>query len=104
MVPLMIEEHGVHYNQTEEYDALTQDVISRIPAHQRDNLLLHQVEKIENEGLGISIWKLKDENCCHLGVLNPLERPTMFVLEVATLGARNVTVDMSKVRTVYVHG
>ena len=82
---------------------MTQGVISCIPSHQRDDLLLHEVQKIENEGLGILLWKIKEDNCCNIGRLNPEERPTMFFLDVATLEARNITVDMSMVTTVYVH-
>ena len=84
-------------------DPQTQYVISHVPSHWSDNLLLNEVEKIENEELGILIWKLKEETCCNIGVLNPKEKPKMFVLDVATLEARNITVDQSEAKTVYVH-
>merc|ERR1719508_387375 len=93
----------MHYNQTEEYDPMTADVISSVPAHLRDGLLLHEVVKIENEGLGITVWKLADEAVCHLEEMDPEEHPTQFLLEVATLEARNVTVNSSMERTMYVY-
>ena len=79
-VSLTIKEHGVYYNQSEEYDPQTQYVISHVPSHWSDNLLLNEVEKIENEGNGILIWKLKDETCCNIGVLNPKEKPNILCL------------------------
>ena len=51
-VNLQMDEHGVHYNQTEEYDPFTADVITYVPAHERDGLILHELTKIENESEG----------------------------------------------------
>ena len=98
-----MDEHGVHYNQTEEYDPFTADVITYVPAHERDGLILHELTKIENEGLGLVVWKLTDENFCHLEDLNPRELPTRFVLEVATMEARNITLVDSMLTIEYVH-
>merc|ERR1719483_668450 len=84
-VTLQIDEHGVHYNQTEEYDPLTADVITYVPAHQRDGLKFLELTKIENEGLGILVWKLSEENFCHIDDLDPGEEPLLFVLEAATM-------------------
>ena len=96
-------EHGVLYNQTEEYDPLTSDVITYVPGHERDGLIFLELTKIENEGLGIVVWKLTDEDFCHLEDLDPAGLPTRFVLEVASLEARNVTLNESMLRIEYVY-
>ena len=94
-VNLQLDEDGSYYNQTEEYDLLTGDVITSVPAHWRDGLLLHESHKIENERLGLTVWKLAEDKVCHLEKLDSAEHPTEFVLEVATLEARNITMDSS---------
>ena len=63
---LQIEEAGVRYNQTEIFDPLTSDVITLVPGHHRDGIYLHQLAKVENEDLGLVVWKLADKEVCHI--------------------------------------
>merc|ERR1711909_164650 len=60
---LHLEEEGTYYDQTEVYDPETADVITIVPAHERQGLHLEELKKIENEGLGISIL---DDLCATL--------------------------------------
>merc|ERR1712215_529855 len=99
---LHLEEEGTYYDQTEVYDPETADVITIVPAHERQGLHLEELKKIENEGLGISIWKLKNENLCHIEELDENVHPLMFVLKVASLEADNITVSNSMLDIVYI--
>merc|ERR1719312_181187 len=99
---LHLEEEGTHYDQTEVYDPVTGDVITIVPAHERQGLQLEELKKIENEGLGISIWKLKNEHICHIEELEENVRPMMFVLKVASFEADNITVSNSMLDIVYI--
>ena len=89
---LHLEEEGTYYDQTELYDPVTADVITIVPAHDRQGLHLEELKKIENEDLGISIWKLKNEKVCHIEGLDENVHPMMFVLKVASFEAENITV------------
>merc|ERR1719315_483071 len=99
---LHLEEEGTYYDQTEVYDPETADVITIVPAHERQGLPLEELKKIENEGLGISIWKLKNENRCHIEELDENVHPMMFVLKVASLEADNITVSNSMLDIIYI--
>ena len=61
---------------------------------------LHDVTIIKNENLGLTVWKLNDEDVCFLEDLDPETQPSRFVLEVAYLEAHNVTVHTEDIRTV----
>merc|ERR1712179_786257 len=98
---LHLEEEGTYYDQTEVYDPETADAITIVPAHERQGLHLEELKKIENEGLGISIWKLKNENRCHIEELDENVHPMMFVLKVASLEADNITVSNSMLDIVF---
>ena len=100
---LQIEEAGVRYNQTEIFDPLTSDVITLVPSHHRDGIYLHQLAKVENEDLGLVVWKLADKEVCHIEDMDAEDHPLRFLLQVASLEARNVTVDASMIRMEYVH-
>ena len=99
---LHLEEEGTYYDQTELYDPVTADVITIVPAHERQGLQLEELKKIENEGLGISIWKLKNEHLCHIEELDENVHPMMFVLKVASFEADNITVSNSMLDIVYI--
>ena len=99
---LHLEEEGTYYDQTEVYDPVTADVITIVPAHDRQGLHLEELKKIENEGLGISIWKLKNENVCHIEGLDENVHPMMFVLKVASFEAENITVSNNMLDVVYI--
>merc|ERR1711962_646983 len=93
----------VHYKHTESFDPVTGDVISIIPGHHRNGVFLHDVIKIENERLGLLVWRVKEEDVCHLEHLDPEIQPSRFLLAVASLETNNVTVDTSNIYTEYVH-
>jgi len=100
---MQIQENGVHYNQTESFDPVTGDVISIIPGHHRNGVFLHDVVKIENERLGLLVWRVKEDDVCHLEHLDPEIQPSRFLLAVAYLEMNNITVDTSNIYTEYVH-
>ena len=100
---LQINEHGLHYNQTEAYDPLTSDVVTYVPNHNRDNITLHEVIKIENEALGLVMWKVTDETVCHIEDLDAETQPQHFFLQTMTMEAKNVTLNMNEIRSEYVH-
>lgn len=100
---MQIQENGVHYNQTESFDPVTGDVISIIPGHHSNGVFLHDVVKIENERLGLLVWRVKEEDVCHLEHLDPEIQPSRFLLAVAYLEENNVTVDTSNIYTEYVY-
>ena len=102
-VNLQMDEHGVHYNQTEAYDPMTGDLITTVPEHQRDGLTFRALEKIENEGKRLSIWKFLIGTTCHLEELDATENLGIFLLEVASLEANNVTVTSSMMQTLYAY-
>merc|ERR1712042_265407 len=99
---LHLEDEGTYYDQAEIYDPVTADVITIVPAHDRQGLHLEELKKIENEGLGISIWKLKNENVCHIEALDENAQPLMFVLKVASFEAENITVSNNMLDMVYI--
>merc|ERR1712025_18552 len=99
---LHLEEEGTFYDQSEIYDPVTADVITIVPAHERQGVHLEELKRIENEGLGISIWKLKNENICHIEALDENAHPLMFVLKVASFEAENITVSNNMLDIVYV--
>merc|ERR1719153_1000668 len=98
-----MKEGEVEYDQTEAYDPLTSDVITHVPGHTRNNITLHEVVKIENELLGLAVWKLKEEDFCHIEKMEPERDPTGMMLEAVSYEARRMVMDNAKVRTVYVH-
>jgi len=100
---MQIQENGVHYNQTESFDPVTGDVISIIPGHHRNGVFLHDVVKIENERLGLLVWRVKEDDVCHLEHLDPEIQPSRLLLAVAYLEMNNITVDTSNIYTEYVH-
>ena len=61
------------------------------------------MEKIENEGKRLSIWKFLIGTTCHLEELDATENLGIFLLEVASLEANNVTVTSSMMHTMYVY-
>merc|ERR1711990_134073 len=98
-----LKEGEVEYDQTEAYDPLTSDVISHVPGHTRDNITLHEVVKIENELLGLAVWKLMEEDLCHIERMEPERDPTGMMLEAVSYEARKMVMDISKMTSVYVH-
>merc|ERR1719312_2018781 len=99
---LHLEEEGTHYDQTEVYYPATGDVITIVPAHERQGLQLEVLKTIENEGLGISVWKLKSANVCHIEQLNENVQPMRFVLKVASFEADNITLSSSLLDTLFI--
>merc|ERR1711962_322942 len=97
---LHVDEYGVLYSQTETFDPTTRDIITHVPSHWRNGTFLHEVTKIENENLGITVWELKDQDICFLEDLDPEEHPSRFMLEVAYMEANNVTVNAAESRIV----
>ena len=97
-----MKEGEVEYDQTEAYDPLTSDVISHVPGHIRDNITLHEVVKIENELLRLAVWKLKEEDLCHIEKMEPERDPTGMMLEAVSYEARKMAMDIAEMTTVYV--
>merc|ERR1712115_23530 len=97
---LRVNEFGVLYNQTQVYDPTTGDMIIHVPSHFRNGTLLHDLTKVANENLDITVWKLKDQDNCFLEDYNPEENPLSYMLEVAYMEAHNVTIDASQLRVV----
>merc|ERR1712055_56277 len=102
-VAIHIREGGVEYDQTEAYDPFTSDVISHVPGHIRDNITLHDVVKIENELLGLTVWKLKEEDFCHIENMEPGSDPTAMLLEAVPYEVKKKVVDAAALTKVYVH-
>ena len=96
-------EGEVEYDQTEAYDPLTSDVISHVPGHSRDNITLHEVVKIENELLGLAVWRLLEKDACNIEEIEPERDPTGMMLEAVAYDAKHKAMDVAKMRTVYVH-
>ena len=96
-------EGAVEYDQTEAYDPLTSDVISHVPGHSRDNITLHEVVKIENELLGLAVWRLLEKDACNIEEIEPERDPTGMMLEAVAYDAKHKAMDIAKMRTVYVH-
>ena len=96
-------EGEVEYDQTEAYDPLTSDVISHVPGHSRDNITLHEVVKIENELLGLAVWRLLEKDACNIEEIEPERDPTGMMLEAVAYDAKHKAMDIAKMRTVYVH-
>jgi len=88
-----VQEHGVTYNQTVEYDPLTGDVITHVPQHQRDGILFRETTKIENLFLGVSVWREADDEFCYFRHLMKYESPLELTRVVDTAEARNVIID-----------
>merc|ERR1719153_959170 len=97
-----MKEGEVEYDQTEAYDPLTSDIISHVPGHTRDDITLHEVVKIENELLGLAVWRLKDNNFCNIEELEPERDPTGMMLEAVSYDAKDKAMDIAKMTTVYV--
>merc|ERR1719348_1536009 len=96
-------EGEVEYDQTEAYDPLTSDVITHVPGHTRDNITLHEVVKIENELLGLAVWKLMEEEFCYIERMELERDPTGMMLEAVSYEARKKVMDIADITTVYVH-
>merc|ERR1711962_44597 len=97
---LRVNEYGELYNQTQVYDPTTGDMIIHVPSHWRNGTFLHDLTKVENENLDITVWKLKDHNVCFLEKFDPEEHSISFMLEVAYMEAHNVTIDASQYRII----
>ena len=93
----------MEYDQTEAYDPLTSDVISHVPGHIRDNITLHEVVKIENELLGLAVWRLMEKEFCHIEKMEPERDPTGMMLDAVSYEARKKVMDIAEMTTVYVH-
>ena len=78
-------------------------MITHVPGHTRDNITLHEVVKVENELLGLAVWKLMVEDICHIERMELERDPTGMMLEAVSYEARKVVMDNAKVTTVYVH-
>ena len=76
-----MKEGEVEYDQTEAYDPLTSDVISHVPGHIRDNITLHEVVKIENELLGLAVWRLMEKEFCQIERMEEERDPTGMMLD-----------------------
>merc|ERR1712037_300766 len=98
-----VKEGEVEYDQTEAYDPLTSDVISHVPGHIRDNITLHEVVKIENELLGLAVWRLMEKEFCHIEKMEPERDPTGMMLDAVSYEARKKVMDIAEMTTVYVH-
>merc|ERR1719450_14455 len=66
-------------------------------------LIKEEVVKIENELLRLAVWRLKEEDVCHIEDMEPERDPTGMMLEAVSFEARKMVMDNAKVRTVYVH-
>merc|ERR1711962_584651 len=97
---LQVNEYGVLYNQTQVYDPTTGDIIIHVPSHWRNGTFFHDLTKVENENLDITVWKLKDRDVCFLEKFDPNEHPPSFMLEGAYMEAHNVTLDASQYNVV----
>ena len=93
----------MEYDQTEAYDPLTSDVISHVPGHTRDNITLHEVVKVENELLGLAVWKLMEKEFCHIERMEQERDPTGMMLDAVSYEARKKVMDIAEMTTVYVH-
>ena len=107
-----MKEGQVEYDQTMAYnqpprpdlgDADMFDVITHVPAHTRDNITLHEVIKIENKLLGVAVWRLMDEDFCHIEKMEPEIDPTGMMLEAVSYEVKKKVMDIADVTTVYVH-
>merc|ERR1711887_394606 len=95
-------EGEVEYDQTEAYDPLTSDVISHVPGHSRDNTTLHEVVKIENELLGLAVWRLMEKEFCQIERMEEERDPTGMMLDAVSYEARKMAMDIAEMTTVYV--
>jgi len=97
-----MKEGEVEYDQTEAYDPLTSDVISHVPGHIRDNITLHEVVKIENELLGLAVWRLMEKEFCQIERMEEERDPTGMMLDAVSYEARKMAMDIAEMTTVYV--
>merc|ERR1711990_102082 len=97
-----MKEGEVEYDQTEAYDPLTSDVITHVPGHTRDNITLHEVVKIENELLGLAVWRLMEKEFCQIERMEQERDPTGLMLDAVSYEARNMAMDIAEMTTVYV--
>ena len=98
-----MKEGKVEYDQTEAYDPLTSDVITHVPGHTRDDITLHEMVKIENELLGLAVWRLMEKDFCYIESMEPERDPTGMMLEAVSYEAKKKVMDIADVTTVYVH-
>merc|ERR1711970_333635 len=90
-----MKEGQVEYDQVEVFDPATSDVITHVPRHTRDNLTLHEVVKVENEALGLAVWRLLERDFCYIERMEPKRDPTGMLLKAANFGDRkDLTKDM----------
>merc|ERR1711962_1560774 len=52
---LQVNEYGVLYNQTQVFDPSTGDMIVHVPSHFRNGTFFHDLTKVENENLDITV-------------------------------------------------
>merc|ERR1711962_1319081 len=97
---LQVNEYGVLFNQTQVFDPTTGDIIIHVPSHWRNGTFFHDLTKVENENLDITVWKLKDRDVCFLEKFDPNEHPPSFMLKVAYMEAHNVTLDASQYKVI----
>jgi len=97
-----MKEGEVEYDQTEAYDPLTSDVITHVPGHTRDNITLHEVVKIENELLGLAVWRLMEKEFCQIERMEEERDPTGMMLDAVSYEARKMAMDIAEMTTVYV--
>ena len=97
-----MKEGQVEYDQVEVFDPATSDVITHVPRHTRDNLTLHEVVKVENEALGLAVWRLLERDFCYIERMEPERDPIGMLLKAANYEVRDKVMDVAKMETIYI--
>merc|ERR1711942_199316 len=90
---LTVKEAGTIYNQSVALDVETSEVVTHVPGHVRDGILFRETIKLDNNHLGVSLWRELDGELCYLRDMMQFEHPEELSQIVDRVEADHKVVD-----------
>merc|ERR1711942_112219 len=90
---LTVKEAGTIYNQSVALDVETSEVVTHVPGHVRDGILFRETIKLDNNHLGVSLWRELDGELCYLRDMMQFEHPEELSQIVDKVEADHKVVD-----------
>merc|ERR1711942_104249 len=93
---LTVKEGGSVYNQSVALDLQTEEVVTHVPGHIRDGILFRETLKLDNNHLGVSLWRELEGELCYLRDMMKFEHPKELSQIVDKVEADHQVVDSGK--------
>merc|ERR1711942_440651 len=93
---LTVKEAGTIYNQSVALDVETSEVVTHVPGHVRDGILFRETIKLDNNHLGVSLWRELEGELCYLRDMMKFEHPMELSQIMDKVEADHQVVDSGK--------